>query len=279
MKQFRVREGDITAVDTKTQLTTVGSDTAPGPLQVPKDAKFITAIKVVCAENFAAATSFSAFLRLEGAGMANGPEALPVMAGGVPVATGGNGTNRAVRIPINFEVVEGNEIQIFGEMAGTDVGGIGMAVELEFSDKAGGDGKTNKTLLVEGDISAVDTRTALTTQGSVSSPSLLIPAGYTEISKFIYAAAAEGLADGKATFLARLGGNAVQRGEQVKVLSAGGRIAPQSGSDSAPSVCMAQVDEDCGIEVNPSDTISVWAEMAGDDLGTGRVVLGLVLAK
>lgn len=279
MKQFRVREGDITAVDNKTQLTTLGSDTAPGPLQVPKDAKFITAVKVACSENYAAATSFSAFLRLEGPGMANGPEALPVIAGGVPVATGGNSTNQAVRIPINFEVVEGNEVQIFGEMCGTDIGGLSMAVELEFSDKAGGDGKTNKTILVEGDITATDTRTALLTQGSVSSPSLLIPAGYTEISKVVYAAAAEGLADGKATFLVRLGGNAVQRGEQVKVLSAGGRIAPQTGSDSAPSVCVARVDEECEIEVNPSDTISIWGEMAGDDLGTARAVIGLVLAK
>ena len=40
-KQYRSREGNVTAVDTKTQLTTLGSDTAPGALMVPKGMKHI----------------------------------------------------------------------------------------------------------------------------------------------------------------------------------------------------------------------------------------------
>ena len=60
--------------------------------------------------------------------------------------------------------------------------------------------------------------------------------------------------------------------------SAGGRIAVQGGSDAAPSVCPAFVLEDAAIEVSASDTIAISAEMAGSDLGTGRVVVTLVFA-
>ena len=53
----------------------------------------------------------------------------------------------------------------------------------------------SKTLTVEGDITAVDTRTLLTTQGSVTAPSLVVPSGMTKIVKILVAAAAEGLDD------------------------------------------------------------------------------------
>lgn len=278
MKQFRTREGDVTAVDTKTQLTTVGSDTAPGPLMVPKGMKFISAVIVSAIQNMAAATGSSTFVRLEGAGMANGPETLAAHAGGVPVATGGNASQAAVRLPVTFEVIEGNEIQIFGEMAGTDVGGTGVVVTLEFSDAAPNGAKPNKTLTVEGDIASVDTRTALLTQGSVTSPSLICPQGFTMIDKLIVAAAGDGLADGKQSYFVRLGGNAVQGGEQVIAVGTAGRIAVQSGSDAAPSVVRPFVLEDLQIQVNAGDTISIWAEGAGDDTGTGHIVVTAVFA-
>src|SRR5574340_1438098 len=125
-KQYRLREGDATAVDTKTALTTVGSDTAPGPLLVPQNMKYLTAVNVAAIQNMAAATGFSAFIRLEGPGLVNGPESFAVAAGGNAVATGGNFVNSPTRIPCNLEVSPGNEIQIFGEMCGTDIGGTGF---------------------------------------------------------------------------------------------------------------------------------------------------------
>lgn len=278
MKQHRLREGDATAVDTKTQLTTAGSDTAPGPLMVPKGMKFITHVRAAAIQNMAAATGFSAFIRLEGPGMANGPQTLAVAAGGNAVATGGNGVNEAVNIPVNFPVVEGNEVQVFGEMAGTDIGGTGFVVGLEFSDTPNAGAAAHKTITVEGDVASVDTRTALTTQGSVVSPSLVVPTDATTIDKLIVAASSEGLADGKQTWFVRLGGNAVLGGEQLIPVSASGRIAPQAGSDSAPQCIAAQVFEDLDIPVSGGDTISIWAEGAGEDTGTGHVVVTAVFA-
>jgi len=279
MKQHRLREGDVTALDTKTALTTAGSDTAPGPLLVPSGMKYITAVRVAAIQNMAAATGFSGFIRLEGPGMASGPQTLAAVAGGNAVATGGNAVASVVKIPVNFPVIEASEIQVYAEMAGTDVGGLGYVVGLEFSDKDGGGETDMRTITVEGDVASADTRTALLTQGSVTSPSLIVPAGYTKIVKIIAAAASEGLADGKQTYFLRIGGNAVQGGEQLIPISAAGRIAVQSGSDAAPQVCPATVIEDVEIPVSGSDTISIWAEGAGDDTGTPHVVATLVFGK
>jgi len=279
MKQFRLREGDVTALDTKTQLTTAGSDTAPGPLMVPQEMKFITSITLGALQNMAAATGYSAFIRLEGSGLQNGPESFCAGAGGNAVATGGNGVVETTKIKVNIPVIEASEIQIFGEMAGTDIGGLGIVVGLEFSNAAGEGTSENKTITVEGDIASVDTRTALTTQGSVASPSLLVPAGYTKLDKIIVSAATEGLADGKQSYFLRLGGNAVKGGEQLIPISVVGRIAPQAGSDSAPQYCYPIVREDLQIEVSSSDTISVWVEGAGDDTGTGHACVTLIFAK
>lgn len=279
MKQFRLREGDVTVLDTKTALTTAGSDTAPGALMVPQGMKFITALKVAAIQNMAAATSYSALIRLEGSGLINGPESFCIGAGGNAVATGGNAVVEHTNIKVNIPVIEANEVQIFGEMMGTDIGGLGVIVGVEFSDAVGEGAPENKTLTVEGDITAADTRTALTTQGSVASPSLLVPAGYTKINKIIVAAASEGLADGKQTYFLRLGGNAVKGGEQLLPISASGRIAVQAGSDAAPQVCYPTILENLDIEVSPSDTVSIWAEGAGDDTGTVRVCATLVFAK
>lgn len=134
----------------------------------------------------------------------------------------------------------------------------------------------SKTLTIEGDLATVDSRTIITTQGSVTAPSLVVPSGAKMIKRIIMAAAAEGLADGSAVFFLRLGGNAVQRGEQTIMVSGAGRIAVQTGSDAAPQYCRAWVLDDADIEVTPSDTLTVAAEMAGSDLGTGHVVVTLI---
>lgn len=136
----------------------------------------------------------------------------------------------------------------------------------------------SKSLLVEGDITAVDTRTNITTQGSIASPSLIVPAGMAKIDRIMVAAAPEALADGSCVLFIRIGGNAVKRGEQTIVVAAAGRIAVQAGSDSAPSIARLLVIDNVDIEVTPSDTLTISAEMAGADLGTAHVVTTLFFA-
>jgi len=138
----------------------------------------------------------------------------------------------------------------------------------------------SRTITVEGDVNSVDTRVLLTSQGSVSAPSLVVPSGMTKIKKIIAVAAIDGLADdGGVTFFIRLGGNAVLGGEQSLVHHGAGSQSVQAGSDAAPSVGIPFVLDDADIDVSPSDTISIAAEMAGVDPGDATVAVTLVYGK
>lgn len=132
-KLYRSREGTVTAVDTKTQLTTLGSETAPGPLLVPAGAKTLTAIIATVGCDLATAADGTHFIRLEGPGLPEGPETLAIGASGAQVATGGSYANPAFRFELGVPVTAANEILIFGENAGEDSGSTGIGITLEFS--------------------------------------------------------------------------------------------------------------------------------------------------
>ena len=138
----------------------------------------------------------------------------------------------------------------------------------------------SRTITVEGDANAVDSRTLLTAQGSVTAPSLVVPAGMTKIKKVVAVASHDGAADdGGALFFIRLGGNAVLGGEQAIVFGGAGNQTVQAGSDAAPNVMMPFILEDTDIDVRPSDTISIAAEFAGVDIGDTAIVVTLVYGK
>ena len=64
----------------------------------------------------------------------------------------------------------------------------------------------SRTLTLEGDINAVDTRVNLTAQGSVTAPSLVVPVGMIKIKNIIAAASHDGAVDdGTALWFLRLG--------------------------------------------------------------------------
>jgi len=132
-----------------------------------------------------------------------------------------------------------------------------------------------KTLTVEGDVTAVDTATNLTSQGSVAEPSLVTPRGVSRIDKIVVAVAPDMTAAGSATFFIRLGGSAVLGGEQTLIIGAAGGQLPQSGADPTGIRSILAVLEDLDIAVADSEVIRIQAEMAGNDLGTARVIVTL----
>jgi len=131
-KQYRSREGEASAVDTKTQLTTLGSESSPGPLLVPAGVSTLLGIYVVCCANYAVAGSASALIRLEGPGLPEGPEVVAVGAAGGNSTTGIQAVTPSRWVPLGIPVTSGNEILVFGEMCGVDVGQISFAVTLVF---------------------------------------------------------------------------------------------------------------------------------------------------
>ena len=137
----------------------------------------------------------------------------------------------------------------------------------------------SRTITVEGDLTAVDTRVLLTAQGSVTAPSLVVPSGMRKITKIIASVVADGLAAGEVVYLLRLGGNAVLNGEQTFVIGGDGSILVQLGSDAAPNVDGLFILHDADVAVSPSDTITIAVEMAGVDIGTATATITLVYGK
>lgn len=278
MNIFRSREGAVASADTKTQLTTLGSQTAPGPLLVPGDAKFLRAAYVAVVSSFEAADNYSFLVRLEGPGIKRGVFNFAAGAGGVPVATGGNGVVPSVRIPINIEVTPGQEVLVFAENVHGDMGTHEAMVTLEFGSEAGPEGVSLGEVTVEGEITAVDTLTRLTAQGSITAPSRLTPPDAKVLKRIVYAVAHDGQADGEVTFLLRLGGDAIKGGEQTICLGSGSRIAVQTGSDAAPGVMAPVILDNLDLEISPNETLDISAEMAGVDVGTAGVVVTAIFA-
>ena len=68
-KLYRSREGAVTAVNTKTQLSTLGSETAPGSFLVPVQAKRLVKIIAAASSDLATAHEGAHFVRIEGNGL------------------------------------------------------------------------------------------------------------------------------------------------------------------------------------------------------------------
>lgn len=133
-----------------------------------------------------------------------------------------------------------------------------------------------KTLTLEGDINSVDTLTRLTAQGSVSAPSRVTPANSKKIKAIYASVGVDGAAEGSGVFLLRLGGAAVQNGEQTVVIACAGTNTVQAGSDAAPTQVGLFRLKDADIEISSSEVISVAGELMGEDLGDSTVVVTLV---
>ena len=276
MNLFRTREGALTDVNTKTQLTTVGSRTAPGALLVPGSASFLRAAYVAAVSSNEAADQSGYIVRLEGPGINRGVFNFAAGANGGAVATGGNVLVASTRVPINIKVIPGQEVLVFAEVVGDDEGTYQASVTLEFGTEAGPEGESLGEVTVEGDITAVDTLTRLTAQGSVTAPSRLTPPDAKTLKRLIYAVASDAAADGEVTFHVVLGGDAVKGGEQIITLGATSFIDVQSGSDAGRTAMRAMVLDNLDIEVAPNETLDISGEMAGVDVGSATMIVTAV---
>lgn len=277
-KLYRTREGAITDVDKKTQLTTVGSQTKPGALLVPGNVTSLAALHVSAVSSNEAASGGAYLIRLEGPGIARGSFATSAGADGGAVATGGSVLEPATRIPVGIEVTPGQEVLVFAEALGTDQGSYQASITLEFSTEGPEGGNILAEVTVEGDITAVDTLTRLTTQGSVEAPSRLTPPNATVLRRLIVAVGHDSAADGEVSFLLRVSGDAIQGGEQVFTIAGGSFIDAQSGSDTGRNYMRPLILDNVDIEVIPNETLDLAVEMAGVDIGTASAVVSAQFA-
>jgi hypothetical protein len=272
-KLYRSREGLILSADTKTQLTVLGSQTAPGALLVPGSMSFLEAAIVTFGSEMDAAESSALLLRLEGPGISRGNFVCAAGGLGAQVATGASGAIPAVRIPIGIKVTPGQEVLVFSELLGTDPGTTSVGITLVFSTELGGAPEIKSEITVEGEVTGESTLTRLTTQGSVSAPSRLTPPDATKITRLVAAAGADGAAGGSAAMLVRLGGDAIKGGEQTIFVCGLSSQTVQTGSDTAGLLVAPNVLENIDIEVTPNETLDISAEMIGVDIGDTTIVV------
>ena len=133
-KQYRTRDASITAVDTRTAATTLASATAESPANIPVPAGSTTLDEVIAAigPDLAVAGSASFFARLEGDGLKESPQYVPIGAAGNNVATGGQAVIKGNRHKLEIGVTPGNTIAVSVEMAGADIGTVAVGVTLVF---------------------------------------------------------------------------------------------------------------------------------------------------
>ena len=273
---FRSREGAIADDDVKTQLTTLGSQTAPGPLLVPGGTSFLRAAFVAGVSSNEAADKGAFLIRLEGPGIARGLFTFAAGAFGMAVATGAHSRNPAVRIPLNIAVTPGQEVLIFAEALGGDMGTYQMGVTLEFGSEAGPEGESEAEVTVEGEITAVDTLVRLTTQGSVTAPSRLTPPEATMLKRVLCAFASDAAADGEVNYILRLGGDAIKGGEQSIIVGAESYIDVATGGDGDGKDMPVLILDNLNLEITPNETLDISVEMAGTDVGSVTAVVTAV---
>lgn len=133
-RQYRSRMVAVTAIDTKTAMTALGSQTAPGALTVPAGYTWLLGVIVIAIANFGAAKGGLGFVRLEGGGLPDGPETMVAGGGGCSEATGKSDCKQAEFVPLIVPTTPGNQILLYGEHQGVDVGQLDIGCTLVFGD-------------------------------------------------------------------------------------------------------------------------------------------------
>jgi hypothetical protein len=278
VKEYDSREIEATSVDTRTAATTLSANATPGVLNVPSGAQNLEAAYVTIGCDHAAAGSATGIVRLEGGGLPGGPYVVAFGAAGSESTTGCSSLVPATRIPLGLPVVPGNEVLIAIEMCGEDIGSLHCGVTLVFDMGGMNTGPTKGIITVEGDISDDAVLAALTTQGSTTAPSRQVPSDASIIKTICVACAPDLAAAGAASFMLKLSGKGIKGGEQTIFVAGAGGAAVQSGADPDGLAMGPLVIDEAGIAVDGGDTITIEADLAGDDLGDARMVVTLIFA-
>jgi hypothetical protein len=163
-----VRENDVTALDTATGLTELGSK-SPGSVTVPAGARAITEIIISVGADYTADTleGFTSAIHISGPGIKGneswlgGPSA---MVGGAAATSAALLLSRPQRVICNIPVNPGQDIDLEGFMHGSaDPGSIRLLVQLVFDGPVVG--RASYFDYREGDTAAANTPVSLAGRG------------------------------------------------------------------------------------------------------------------
>jgi len=138
----------------------------------------------------------------------------------------------------------------------------------------------SKTKTFSGSVTAVNTATSLTAQGSVT-PILTVPGtagGPNKIVRLSVSAGGDFLGLGNAVYFIRIGGSGIKNGEQDIIVGAGGgQIVTTAQSAIVPFVIGRDQNGEgnLDIEVTGGGELIIQAEMAETDIGSVGVAVTL----
>ncbi len=128
-----------------------------------------------------------------------------------------------------------------------------------------------RTRTFTGSVTAVNTITALTAQGSITSPTLTVPGtGDNKIKRISISAGADFLGLGNAVSFVRLSGDGITGQHQFAAGGHGGQIVTTASSDIKPIIY-----DLVGIVCPGGGTISISSEMAETDIGSIGIAVTL----
>ena len=129
----------------------------------------------------------------------------------------------------------------------------------------------SKTRTFTGSVTAVNTVTSLTVQGSVTSPTLTVPgAGGNKIKRISISAGSDFLALGNAVSFIRVSGDGVTGQHQFAAGGHGGQIVTTASSDIKPVIY-----DGISIDCPGGGALQVSAEMAESDIGSVGIAVTL----
>lgn len=132
MAEYVTREGTVAAADTRTGLTTLGSEASPGAITVPTGTSRIAQIIAAIAADGTGVGAATWVLRISGNGVKNGEQTMALGACGGTLATSDIQTNGAIVVPVDIPVSPGKQVTLSAEMCGTDLGTSEVAVTIAF---------------------------------------------------------------------------------------------------------------------------------------------------
>ena len=275
-----LREADVTAVDTWTALSGIGTAT-PGSVKVPAQAKYLCGMDIVTCFDMGGAVGVRGLsgLRLGGNGLAKGgmyrflghaASQTLVTAGGVAF------TVPVMHYPLAIPVVGSNDLDVEAIMLGEDCGEFTMVCALHFSDKPSPGGYVDGDLR-EGDIAAVDVETQLTSIGATASGDPRVPVDKNALAAIVPLIALDAGAAAVTVRLAgaaRIGGNGMKLGGSYRFALPGGFVG--AVTDGGGAFCNRPEITSVGLPVVPGNTLEIYAIVLGEDPGDVTAAIGLL---
>ena len=280
------RNADVATIDSRDVLDDDGELTPDrAQITVPPRSS-VSRVLFATGNDFSATGESSTHGRLVGTGIDGAPVKFGGNAYGVNTATGNYRDDPAVETPLGRATKSNGTITVEAEFSGAGDVDYEMGVGLEFRNEPVRGYYPEKAdyplwpLVLEGDMTTVDSSAALATEGSVTAPDRNIPDGYKSIWGIQFSVGADHAAAGSTVWILHLSGASgswLQDGDQRIPVAGGGGQAVQTGADPTATACTGSI-TDANVGIMPTAVATVNGVMAGDDAGTSNMNVTLLLS-